>query len=94
MDKTHSIKDYLVLKGVVRGKTIELEKETGLPEGQPIIVGIRLLPGDGIRLSAGAWADLTPEEVADLEDTLSRSRGRPIKLPRADEPSGERTLNS
>jgi hypothetical protein len=53
-----------VLKGVVHGKTIELEKAPGLPEGQPVHVTIhpavekeKLLPGEGIRQSAGAWAD-------------------------------------
>jgi uncharacterized protein (DUF433 family) len=29
------------LQGVVRGKTIELEKEPGLPDGQPVSVEIR-----------------------------------------------------
>jgi hypothetical protein len=73
-------RDFLVLKGTVHGKTIELEDETGLPDGWRVIVGIRLLPGDGLRLSAGAWADMTPEQVKDLEETLSMLRGRPVKI--------------
>jgi hypothetical protein len=81
MDKSINPKDYAVLKGVVRGKTIELEEETGLPDGLEIVVGIRLKPGDGIRLSAGAWASATPEEWEELEQILSRSRGRTIKIP-------------
>ena len=81
MDKKISPTDYLVLKGTVRGKTIELEEVTDLPDGLEIIVAIRLKPGDGIRLSAGSWADMSPEEKADLEQFLSESRGRPIKLP-------------
>ena len=47
-------RDYLVLQGTIHGKIIELEKETDLPEGLEVIVAIRLKPGDGIRLSAGA----------------------------------------
>ncbi len=47
------------LRGVVRGKTIELEEELGMPDGQPVSVFVhRLLPpGEGIRQSAGAWSD-------------------------------------
>jgi hypothetical protein len=81
MDKKISKPDYLVLKGIVRGKTIELEEPTDLPDGLEIIVAIRLKPGDGIRLSAGAWADMTPEQKAELEEFLSQSRGRPITIP-------------
>jgi hypothetical protein len=80
MDQTISTKDYAVLKGVVRGNTIELEQAPGLPDGLEIIVAIRLKPGDGIRLSAGAWGDMTPEELAELERILSMARGRPVKL--------------
>ena len=80
--KTVSTKDYLVRKGTVRGKSIELEKETDLPDGLEVIVAIRLKPGDGIRLSAGAWADMTPEQEAELEDTLSQLRGRPMNIPK------------
>jgi hypothetical protein len=54
--------------GVVHGKTIELDDETGLPDGQQVRIIIqpvfateslidRLPPGEGIRRSAGAWAD-------------------------------------
>ena len=82
MEKQLSSTDYLVLKGIVRGKTIELEEATGLPDGLEIIVGIRLKPGDGIRLSAGGWADMTPEQEEELEKILSESRGRPMKIPK------------
>ena len=53
----------MVLKGIVRGKLIELEQEAGLPDGQAVTVTVqpiqdkRLPPGEGIRRSAGAWAD-------------------------------------
>lgn len=58
-----------ILRGVIHGNTIELECDSGLPEGQPVTVTVqpvtseeRLAPGEGIRLSAGAWAD-DPEGV-------------------------------
>jgi hypothetical protein len=52
-------------RGVVRGTTIELDEETGLPEGQQVAVTVqpveamrkRLPPGEGLRRSFGAWAD-------------------------------------
>lgn len=53
-----------VLKGVVRGRTVELEREAGLPDGQsvqvvllPVGEGTPLAPGEGIRRSAGGWAE-------------------------------------
>ena len=69
------------LTGVVRGKkTIELDEETFLPDGYHARLRLVLEPGEGLKLACGAWADMTPEEVADLEAILSRSRGRVIKL--------------
>lgn len=55
----------VTLKGVVHGKTIELEHDPGLPDGQEVSVtvqapcqtGRELAPGEGLRRSAGAWAD-------------------------------------
>ena len=55
--------DQTTLRGVIHGKTIELEQEPGLPDGQGVAVTLqplqerRLPPGEGIRRSAGAWAD-------------------------------------
>ena len=65
-------------RGVVRGKTIELDQTTGLPDGQPVTVTVQplsptarhLLPGEGIQRSAGAWDD-DPEG---LEEFLAWSR--------------------
>ena len=52
------------VKGVIHGKTIELEEEPGLPAGQEVTVTLRptstedaLPPGEGLRRSFGAWAD-------------------------------------
>ena len=54
-----------VLKGVIQGKTIVLEREPGLPDGQEVTVtvhpveepGQKLPFGEGIRRSAGGWAE-------------------------------------
>jgi hypothetical protein len=58
------------LRGIIHGKTIELDAEPGLPDGEPVSVTVqRLLPaGEGIRQSAGAWADAGD----DLESWFSR----------------------
>jgi len=51
-----------VFKGVVNGKTIELDHDLGLPDGQPVTVTVTvqpangsqaLAPGEGLRRSAG-----------------------------------------
>ena len=49
-------------RGVVHGRIIELDEEVGLPDGQAVSVSVQpvgrqLAPGEGIRRSAGAWAD-------------------------------------
>jgi hypothetical protein len=51
--------DKTVFRGIVRGKNIELEEAPPLPNGEPVTVQIhpQRAPGDGIRASAGAWAD-------------------------------------
>ncbi len=51
-----------LVHGVIHGKTIELQSDPGLGEGQAVEVLIRPAPspvraGDGIRRSAGALAD-------------------------------------
>ncbi|HEV3204979.1 MAG TPA: hypothetical protein VGY77_11375 [Gemmataceae bacterium] len=64
------------LKGIIHGKTIELEQEPGLPDGQTVAVTVqplqdkRLPPGEGIRRSAGAWAD----DPKGLEEYLEQLR--------------------
>ena len=74
----------IVLKGVVHGKTITLDDETFLPDGYPVTLHLILEPGEGLRLSFGAWADMTPEQVADFEETMAALRGRPIDVPGPD----------
>jgi hypothetical protein len=49
------------IRGIVRGRTIELDSEIGLPDGQPVTVAV--LPTNFTRPTAslqgafGAWAD-------------------------------------
>ena len=63
------------MRGIVHGKIIELQKETGLPEGQEVSltlepVTLKLPPGEGIRRSAGAWA----EDAEELDKYLEWNR--------------------
>ena len=80
-----------VLKGVIHGRTIEFEREPGLPDGQSVAVTVqpvigqplvekgRLPPGEGIRRSAGAWAD-DPEGLDEYLKQLRHEREQ-IQLP-------------
>ena len=58
----------VIFKGVVHGRTIELEREPGFPEGKAVSVVLRpaLQPGEGLRQSFGAWRD----DAAGLEGFL------------------------
>jgi hypothetical protein len=52
-----------IIRGIVRGRIIELQDDPGLDEGQQIEVELRPLIntpqwGDGIRRSAGALSDV------------------------------------
>ena len=62
------------MRGVVHGKTIELEQAPGLPDGQQVGVTIEPLPpagpegsspSEGLRRAFGAWAD-DAEELAEI----------------------------
>jgi len=55
-----------ILKGTIHGKTIELEAESGLPEGQQVMVTIELAsqqqpvhesPLEALKRAAGSWSD-------------------------------------
>ncbi len=48
-----------ILKGIVHGRTIELDHEPGFPEGQRVSVTLlpALPPGEGLRRSFGSWAN-------------------------------------
>ena len=61
--------------GIAKGKTIELDSDCGLPPGQPVTITIQpkatdAAPGDGIRRSAGAWAD----DAEELDRYLETAR--------------------
>jgi hypothetical protein len=56
----------VILKGVIRGKTIELDERSGLPDGQPVNVTVEpVAPGSGtaedpcdaLKRAAGSWSD-------------------------------------
>ncbi len=60
-----------MLHGKAHGRTIELEEDLGLSEGQEVEVQVKPLPlakkwGEGILRSAGGWADY-PELDAIME---------------------------
>jgi len=67
--------DSQMHRGVIHGKTIELVDPIGLPEGQEVTVTVQpfntpgqtLPPGEGIRKSAGAWAEDAEELDVYLE---------------------------
>jgi hypothetical protein len=54
-----------ILTGVVHGKTIQLDRDSGFADGQPVSVTMhplpagreQLTPGEGIKGAAGAWSD-------------------------------------
>ena len=67
-----------VHRGVVHGKNIELDEETGLMDGQEVHVTVqpvkpgeqRLPPGEGLRRSFGGWA----EDAEELDAYLAWNR--------------------
>jgi hypothetical protein len=64
-----------MIRGVVRGKIIELPEETGLPEGQEVSVTLEPIVRseaaiEGLRRSAGGWAD----EAEELDKYLEWNR--------------------
>jgi hypothetical protein len=68
------------LRGVVHGKTIQLEQMPNLPDGQrvtiivhPVMEPRQLEPGEGIRRSAGGWAD-DPMGLDEYLDWTRRQR--------------------
>lgn len=60
------------LRGILRGKYIELEREPGLPDGEVVTVKLEIARarGDGIRRSAGAWA----EDAGSLSEAIEEMR--------------------
>jgi len=51
-----------IYHGVLHGRTIELDRAPQLPDGQGVVVAIQPAgTGEGVRESAGSWADAGPE---------------------------------
>jgi hypothetical protein len=68
------------LRGVIHGRTIELDQEPGLAEGEVVFVTVRpaLPPGEGLRQSAGAWAGDSEQVdawLAEMRASRHRDRG-------------------
>ena len=69
------LENPIVLHGIMRGrKIIELDDDSFLPDGYRVTLHLVLEPGEGLKLAAGAWADMTPEEVAELAAFLVSDR--------------------
>ena len=76
------------LRGIVRGNTIELDEAIGLRDGQEVRVSVQavggaerqLLRGEGIRRSAGAWAE-DSEKLDRYLEWNRRQRHRHTILP-------------
>lgn len=64
-----------LIRGTVRGKTIEVEEDLGLPDGQQVTVSVQPVrePGEGIKRSAGSWSD-DPDGVDQFLDEMRRLR--------------------
>ena len=65
-----------IMHGIVHGKTIELDQEVGVPDGQKVEIAIQItLPpktepwGEGLRRCAGALAGI-PGLDEDMEQIL------------------------
>jgi hypothetical protein len=73
------------LTGIVQGRTIQLDNEPGLPDGQHVTIVIQpareadpLPPGEGLRRAAGSWDDDPEGLEAYLEwNRQQRKIGRP-----------------
>ncbi|HEX3872372.1 MAG TPA: hypothetical protein VHV77_18130 [Pirellulales bacterium] len=68
--------------GKVHGKTIELDEEPGVAEGQEVEVQVKVVanarhtPGEGLRRSAGAMANEWTEEDDRILEAIHQDRTR------------------
>ncbi|HET6880042.1 MAG TPA: hypothetical protein VFI31_07795 [Pirellulales bacterium] len=65
------------VQGVVHGKTIQLDDDLGVAEGERVEVKVRTIEpaaqwGDGIRRSAGGWAG--HPEMDEVMERIQRER--------------------
>lgn len=69
----------VTVKGIVHGKTVELEQAPGLPDGQEVTVTLAPAapkpgaPGAGLRQAFGGWAD-DSQRLDDYLDWARRQR--------------------
>jgi len=76
------------IPGIVKGKRIDLERETGLPSGSPVIVKIEPRPVDLeakrglVDLLCGSWADDTSLEAifAEIEQRRAMTPPREVNF--------------
>jgi hypothetical protein len=73
------------VQGVVHGKTIELQEDLGVDEGQAVEVQVRLISGtrqwgEGIRRTAGALADDPEWDEIMNEIHQARKMDRPPQI--------------
>jgi hypothetical protein len=67
------------LHGIIRGKTIELDRAPGIPDGQPVSVDVRVASQgqEGLKRAFGAWSDDASELDAFLDEIrISRKAQR------------------
>jgi hypothetical protein len=67
------------INGKIHGKTIELDEDLGVPDGQEVQVQVTIVPparkwGEGILRSAGGWVDY-PEMDAIMEKIQRGRKG-------------------
>jgi hypothetical protein len=74
----------IVLKGIVHGKTITLDGDTFLPDGYTVTLHLILTQEEALNLTAGAWANLTPEQVRECESLMTELDGVSVQMPEPD----------
>jgi hypothetical protein len=70
-----------IMRGIVHGRTIELDEEVGVPDGQKVKVAIEMISsspaiepwGEGLRRCAGALAGI-PGLDEDMEQILAERK--------------------
>ncbi len=70
--------------GKVHGRTIELDEDLGVPEGQEVELQVKLVPapkpwGDGLRRCAGILANEWTDEDERILEEIYRERKRDIR---------------
>ena len=70
-----------IMKGVIHGRTIELDSEPGLPEGQSVSVVVQPVQAkdsqaifEAFKRAAGGWANDDPEGLEQYLEQTRRQR--------------------